>query len=381
MCIYGSAHLLNQGPLYMQSALQVISHQPHAMYLSEYFPRINEVKIAVDVKPETDLLIKLSTNGCKMSLEFGKRISKQEAAFTEKFVMQIPVDDAQVMKNMEIKRLQFRQDVFELDLLLSGAKDAAVPFTSVPESNSIWSTHDLLLKTPRNDERVNEFRFLCKECDHCIIDSLSYKFMDMPLEHWYELMDLWHCHKPHQEKDNSAGNRYEGNLLPRSGQVNIGTTYFSILGDYSACPNCRSSLGTREGEATKINKWLLKLSYKDKTEIYHPYYLAFFTLVDKVNNTGRRKYLIKAPDRPAIYIWLIGIGTHVAFADQVHDFCLKILYGDQSLGETDEVADVPIEVYDSLSECFAKNTALLPSTCQTMKHGDKLYKVAHMATK
>lgn len=41
----------------------------------------------------------------------------------------------------------------------------------------------------------------CRKCDHSIVsrDSIS-SWRDLPSENWAEMMEFWHCHKPHDEE-------------------------------------------------------------------------------------------------------------------------------------------------------------------------------------
>lgn len=40
----------------------------------------------------------------------------------------------------------------------------------------------------------------CRKCDHAVIgrDSIA-SWRDLPSENWAEMMEFWHCHKPHDE--------------------------------------------------------------------------------------------------------------------------------------------------------------------------------------
>ena len=41
-----------------------------------------------------------------------------------------------------------------------------------------------------------ETRIACRTCRSVIVEAHERQWKDLPREHWAELMDLWHCHKP-----------------------------------------------------------------------------------------------------------------------------------------------------------------------------------------
>ncbi|KAK6464023.1 HECT-like ubiquitin-conjugating enzyme-binding-domain-containing protein [Scheffersomyces coipomensis] len=96
------------------------------------------------------------------------------------------------------------------------------------QTSQRWSCKDLKVKTPKSEVgNYNEFTFNCSTCEYVIIDSKDFKFLDMPSEFWYELMDYWHCHKPdnhdHHEKN------YNGSLKPPNDKtIVIGSNYLLV---------------------------------------------------------------------------------------------------------------------------------------------------------
>jgi ubiquitin-protein ligase E3 D len=45
----------------------------------------------------------------------------------------------------------------------------------------------------------SQTRIACGFCFGTIAEPSDRSWKDLPREHWAELMDLWHCHKPHTE--------------------------------------------------------------------------------------------------------------------------------------------------------------------------------------
>jgi hypothetical protein len=42
----------------------------------------------------------------------------------------------------------------------------------------------------------SETRIACRSCRQILVEQGERRWKDLPREHWAELMDLWHCHKP-----------------------------------------------------------------------------------------------------------------------------------------------------------------------------------------
>lgn len=62
-----------------------------------------------------------------------------------------------------------------------------------------WSANDL---SPNTQLR-------CRACETGLLtNEIPLEFKDLPSEHWAEMMDMWHCHRP--EKDAEAAADYKG---------------------------------------------------------------------------------------------------------------------------------------------------------------------------
>ena len=49
-----------------------------------------------------------------------------------------------------------------------------------------------------------ETRIACRSCHEVIVEASQRVWKDLPREHWAEMMDLWHCHKPYTELPGDA---------------------------------------------------------------------------------------------------------------------------------------------------------------------------------
>ena len=74
------------------------------------------------------------------------------------------------------------------------------------------ATHDLPHLTALNDETYwsstalqSQAQLQCRSCKHeILLSGRKMLWKDLPSENWAELMEYWHCHKPHNEDDDSA---------------------------------------------------------------------------------------------------------------------------------------------------------------------------------
>lgn len=64
------------------------------------------------------------------------------------------------------------------------------------ESTSIWPASALASTT----------QVACLSCKSVLVNGNIYAWKDLPSEHWAEMMDFWHCHKPHNKEDTLGQN-------------------------------------------------------------------------------------------------------------------------------------------------------------------------------
>ncbi len=60
----------------------------------------------------------------------------------------------------------------------------------------------------------DDTEFSCRDCDAIIVSRGSIKtWKDLPSENWAEMMDFWHCHKPHvRGETGSDGNEGDASI-------------------------------------------------------------------------------------------------------------------------------------------------------------------------
>lgn len=247
---------------------------------------------------------------------------------------------------------------------IGAAHDSPLPhLTTLANMTTVWSVDDLSKKSPKNNDNINEFVFVCKNCDTSIIDSKDKKFIDMPLEYWHEMMDFWHCHKPHEDHHDMHDKSYDGKLVPKTGQVYIGAHYILLPPGSDKCPGCERTLGTIEGQALKIHKWNLNLRYAENVETYEPFVYAYSAALDRMNGSGIRRFSVRC--KTAINVWVLNAGIGFTSQNGVLLDCLKVLYHELLQPLEDDVMDVPLEVYDSLSKVLHLLLSGIPEAART----------------
>jgi hypothetical protein len=71
---------------------------------------------------------------------------------------------------------------------------------------------------------------LCKSCNSSMLEAgLVDDWRDLPNDNWAEMMDLWHCHKPHEDEDQKNAPGSKGYAAASQLRVNSGTGFVSLL--------------------------------------------------------------------------------------------------------------------------------------------------------
>ncbi|RKP28455.1 hypothetical protein METBISCDRAFT_25053 [Metschnikowia bicuspidata] len=345
------------------------------MYLCEYLPRLGQVTIYIHT---TDAVNKIT------GLRFENNTLYLQNSRTHALVFP---PSAVLPEDVEIRSII--HDGLQLVVRVSVPAPAPHPDTSafmtLASHTQRWSVRDLLAKTPALETHVNDFRFVCASCDAPVLSSADYKFGDMPLEFWHELMEFWHCHKPHQPHPEKAGRTYDGTLLPRAGFVYIGASYLLLAAAPTHCPACAAPLGEPDPNsgATKLRKWNLALAYADRRETYAPHLFVYHAVLDKINSAGLRKFAV-APQGSAdgLCVWISAVGLSVCLDGARHADALKALYRPGAVAAEDDVLEVPLEVWDSFQQHLAETNARLPEASRQveMAEGGKkaTFRVAYL---
>ncbi|SCU83524.1 LAMI_0C03554g1_1 [Lachancea mirantina] len=233
------------------------------------------------------------------------------------------------------------------------------------------------------------FKILCRVCKSALLESDEcQKISDMPSEFWAELMDYWHCHKPHLGEDNLGPERY-GKLVPHHNELLVGETYFavgpnwsgkgvSIKDDVLDCGRCQSKRGfrTRDG-VFKIPKWNVELQQAGAIETVPRDIGVIAAITNTINSNATRYILLWCKDDPkAILCWIFAVGINASFANgEILLNCMKVYFTvSESRGllkntmKDQNIEELLVERAElqSFKERLLKNDSLLPSELQRM---------------
>lgn len=298
------------------------------MYFSEYLPRLSSISIKLNYTETAQDLRGITIRDGKLVV----------TSISNTYYINIPIQIA-APDDIKITSINASNGTLSLGLKISKTEDPQnTSFMDLIDSSlQKWSVKDLLQKTPRNSSNANVFTFRCYNCDKDIVDSSNYnKFLDMPSELWYEMMDFWHCHKPHNHTDTKKD--YNGGLKPNSKEAIIGSSYLLILGsqavkisgDIVSCENCGFHLGENTDSALKLYKWNLKLHFRSTSEIFPSFLYLYYTILEKINSLATRKFYIKKKgSKKGIFVWVINIGLNIATENYTLLNSLKLLYDTQ----------------------------------------------------
>lgn len=233
-------------------------------YFAEYLPRISA--ILVSFQPNTDDWklndIQLKNSDLLKSLQkslysllevtFETHSENLNRCIRSSQNIPLPVVVSQLLNYLSIKSVNVKKELenntevyaYHLKLKVQSA-DENSSLTSRSENYLMsvntdykWSAQYLnKLRTSQKDvfkclqEFKNFFVLTCSNCNSDIIHSDQVKYIkELPSEIWSELMEFWHCHKPHDHANhNKNSNNYSSSILkPMLSSINVGLYYFSI---------------------------------------------------------------------------------------------------------------------------------------------------------
>lgn len=219
--------------------------------------------------------------------------------------------------------------------------------------------------------------FKCTRCNNVLIDLEKVsKFLPMPSELWYEMLDFWHCHKPTSDSHKNVGLLKRFNeLKPKPKSLIIGSYYLivnpedwdglnTIIDDKISCVHCNEVIGELDSNFGnfKLLKWQLKLN----EELFKPYSYISLKLIEEMNYSAVRVFSISCPEsNRSIQIWCFGLGIGISSNNLgVLNDCLKIMYKEVDSNNTEEtnghiVVDY-IKPFDDFIRLIEKFNSLLP---------------------
>ncbi|KAK7613335.1 ubiquitin-conjugating enzyme E2-binding protein [Phyllosticta paracitricarpa] len=151
-------------------------------------------------------------------------------------------------------------------------------------------------------------------------------WLDLPNENWAEMMDFWHCHKPHEhnhgdhnheghEKGYAASNR----LIAKKGVGFVDLAYLLLAEEdcigvklvthssldqqlHLLCSSCYTQVGLFDHRSNGFRLWKWSLSVVRKgrpsPQSYSPIKWISAQLLSLIDNQGVRKFTVVADDDP-----------------------------------------------------------------------------------
>lgn len=203
-------------------------------------------------------------------------------------------------------------------------------------------------------------RFTCTVCQHLVTDKVE-KFKSMPSENWAELMDFWHCHKPHEETDQIRPDRFEINA-PNPGVAFVGDSFFWFNSeDISYCPHINTA---------KVWKWDLDVnSIHVSTEVF-----IAAMLRELVNSHAIYSFFITDNGERSVLVWIFNLDSLVSITGSGPQKGVKLCYSLEksewpalraTQGEIEDVV-LPTNAVEALRTRLAAVNELLPVNLKKM---------------
>ncbi|KAF3928137.1 hypothetical protein AA313_de0204484 [Arthrobotrys entomopaga] len=368
---------------------------PDLLYFCELLSNIKQVSVSIDLQhAQQPSAVTLHPSRRALTIAFGTDITH--------IVLPVPIDyQSKTLALSTTYRLPASQSFLSSSSFESLASSPAVP----------WEASTL----------TDDVSISCSTCTTRIVPRRQVQtWKNLPSEHWADLMDLWHCHKPHDEQNNHPeGGKYAGVgrilaepslglvdqmyiLLARDDCENI--AYEQNVGTNEAetiiCQTCKSPLGIvdEKSDGVRLMKWSLSLGFgtagdnndKDGLESYTMQQWLSAQFISLADTTGQRKLLVKPgasllsqehldgsgrrteEAEEGVHVWVFNPNTLVTRSGKpTPTRALKIYY--QSLGskETlDRLGDIetiylPVGIYGRFKKTLEEVNAGLPEDLRT----------------
>lgn len=247
-------------------------------YLAEYLARIKSIAISLQL-PKRYEAQKLTFKDLRTAsihicnVETGERYL-EDIVLPEDVSVTVSMSEYNICDNANM--ISFRIPAVPNEAKDYGQTELG-PFLRSKKLVVPWSASELSQEQKQLKSISSYFRFQCSNCESEIISSINVnEWHQLPSEHWAEMMDFWHCHKPATSKDNGHDHKEQygqTRFVPRKGMAFVGISYFlSSVADAESgveagpestvlCKRCHTDLGNLEDEnVVKLWKWNLTLS-------------------------------------------------------------------------------------------------------------------------
>ncbi|QPG99586.1 hypothetical protein C2857_002140 [Epichloe festucae Fl1] len=201
------------------AAMSILNEESRSILYAELLSNIRQVSIAVTLPspPKSDTVARIT--------EDGRRLCLEHDGFTNTLDLPGTVAETLLRPSQGPSRhLTWRLPVSPGGVLI-------LPFS--PENQAVpWAALDL-----ENDSAIS-----CRACRNIIILPGTIKaWKDLPSENWAEMMEFWHCHKPHdhdQQENKILANKGYGANNIITAQPGVGfADITSFMFDERDCQN------------------------------------------------------------------------------------------------------------------------------------------------
>lgn len=209
--------------------------------------------------------------------------------------------------------------------------------------------------------QAKDFRACSPACRLCGKELSTKIWKDMPSEHWAELMDFWHCHKPDAQFEGNPG--YSGNFVPKERKAFVSQAYILVHPSDVMCNHLASSKSP-----VKIWKWDLKLGDR----ICSPAVFVM-TIFQELATAHAISTFEMSGSKSSILVWVFN-------QDIVYSIPRGIFRGAKLLYTTDmslrckrpeiECVDLPAEIVDEFILKLSQHTDELPPSAQKFGEWD-----------
>lgn len=293
-------------------------------YYAEYLSRINSVSLSVE---SDECIEKLEIGGPSMHV------------LNEVIVLPAPVLPASVE-------------------LGSSKTSLRLPCSTIQEHDrsNQWAKNPPWTASELSKQKVIA---KCRHCDHVLAKSIAV-WKQLPSEHWAELMDFWHCHKPHTHGEEFNPAYAVSKFEPQPSLAYVSDAYLLIHpDDLDSCPHV-------SGE--KVWKWDVTLSGA-QIESYPTQVFAASILCELIDSHAIYSFHLHDPDQQLrLLVWVFNRDIYYTSTGQLPKHGLKVMYSldpaqfptlYQTRGDVEDVI-LPLNAVSELRRTLEESTAKLP---------------------
>ncbi|CAN6605744.1 hypothetical protein TRVA0_003S00496 [Trichomonascus vanleenenianus] len=346
-------------------------------YLAEYLARIRSVALSIEVEDglNVEQLVFQSTE--KAIVHYTKDGESHTAEIVLPEQVSASVAERIYSTDVETKTLSYRFPASPE--LLEHSKPMS--FLDNPNVRMPWPASEL-----NSQEWI---QVVCGGCSTVIIKAKRItRWQQLPSEHWAEMMDFWHCHKPDEGHDHFNPNYAVNRFVPKTGVGMVGMSYFLICPgdivntalDKGMCVNCSRRIGSADYTDTfRLWKWSVRLeSPGNGMEEQYPYHYYVSSTVAQLIDTHAMYTFYVEPEQESsgkdgLLLWVFNPDIKYTLTGAVSaSRGFKVFYSTdwieipglrQTRAEIEEVMISPV-LYEHMIKRLRDTTALLPNNAR-----------------